>query len=141
LRYCRYADDFVLGAACPKSEAEEIYRKITIFLKEELRLNISQAKSGIKHHTEGIRFLGYDSIMKNDEKVMKLVGNGQHGKKRTVKSRVSINIPEAKLPSFAERKGYGNWTTMDAIHRPLLTECSDADMALHYSAEMRGIAP
>jgi len=28
LRYYRYADDFVLGAICPKSEAEEIYRKI-----------------------------------------------------------------------------------------------------------------
>jgi len=28
LRYCRYADDFVLGATCSKSEAEEIYGKI-----------------------------------------------------------------------------------------------------------------
>src|SRR5882724_3754973 len=32
LRYCRYADDFVLGAVCSKSEAEEIYRKIQNFL-------------------------------------------------------------------------------------------------------------
>jgi RNA-directed DNA polymerase len=32
LSYCRYADDFVLGATCPKSEAEAIYRKIEVFL-------------------------------------------------------------------------------------------------------------
>src|SRR5262249_24612256 len=32
LRYCRYADDFVLSAICPKEEAEEIYRKIETFL-------------------------------------------------------------------------------------------------------------
>jgi hypothetical protein len=140
LRYCRYADDFVLGAACPKGEAEEIFRKITTFLKEELKLNISQAKSGIKHNTEAIRFLGYDIIIKNDEKVIKSVVKGQHCKKRTVKSRVSINIPEAKLQSFADKKGYGNWETMEAMHRAPLTESSDADIASQYSAEMRGIA-
>src|SRR2546422_1995255 len=68
LRYCRYADDFVLGAICSKSEAEEIYRKITIFLSEELKLNISQSKSGIKHNSETIRFLGYDITIKNTER-------------------------------------------------------------------------
>src|SRR5713226_5771183 len=84
--------------------------------------------------------LGHDVIIKNDEKVMKVVVNGQHCKRRTVKSRVSINIPEAKLKSFADKKGYGNWETMEAIHRPPLTECSDAEIASQYSAEMRGIA-
>jgi len=65
LRDCRSADDFVLGATCPKSETEEIYRKIVNFLKDELSLNISQTKSGIKHNTEIIRFLGYDISIKN----------------------------------------------------------------------------
>ena len=31
LRYCRYADDFVLSAICPKEEAEGNYRKIGTF--------------------------------------------------------------------------------------------------------------
>ncbi len=57
VRDCRYADDFVLGALCPKKEAEEISEKIATFLREQLRLNLSQAKSGIKHHSEVIRFL------------------------------------------------------------------------------------
>jgi len=65
LRYRRYADDFVLSAICSKSEAEEIYRKIACFLKEELKLNVSQAKSGLKHNTEIIRFLGDDITIMN----------------------------------------------------------------------------
>lgn len=57
-----------------------------------------------------------------------------------MKSRVSLTVPESKLQSFAEKKGYGNWETMDAKHRTLLMNCSDAEIALQYSAEMRGIA-
>src|SRR5262249_17226520 len=65
LRYCRYADDFVLSVICPKSEAEEIYRKIEIFLHDELKLKTSPTKSGLKHNTETIRFLGYDITVRN----------------------------------------------------------------------------
>ena len=58
------ATRLVLGAICPKSEAEEIYRKIETFLKEELNLKTSPVKSGLKHNTEIIRFLGYDITIK-----------------------------------------------------------------------------
>jgi len=140
VRYCRYADDFVLGATCPKSEAEDIYRKIETFLKEALNLNTSQAKSGLKHNTETIRFLGYDITMRNDEKVVKLMVKGQHTKKRTLKSQIKFYVPEAKLQSFVDKHGYGNWETMEARHKPFLTQVSDAEIAGYYSAEMRGIA-
>jgi hypothetical protein len=36
LRYCRYADDFLLGFIGPKIEAEEIKQAIGAFLREEL---------------------------------------------------------------------------------------------------------
>jgi group II intron reverse transcriptase/maturase len=140
LRYCRYADDFVLSAVCPKSEAEEIYGKIQTFLKDELKLNIAQAKSGIKHNAEVIRFLGYDIKTLHTEKILKLKVQGRHVKKRTLKAHITLNIPEAKLKSFAEKHGYGNWGRMEAIHRPFLSQCSDAEIVLTYTAEMRGIA-
>jgi len=35
VQYCRYADDFVRGAICPKSDAEAIYRKIEPCLQED----------------------------------------------------------------------------------------------------------
>lgn len=140
LKYCRYADDFVLGAICPKSEAEDIYRKIECFLQEKLRLNVSHAKSGLKHNTEIIRFLGYDSTIRNTERMVRHIINGQHCKQRTLKAKISLAVPEAKMQGFADKKEYGNWETMKAAHRPFLSLISDAEIASLYSAEMRGFA-
>ena len=38
LRYCRYADDHILGFTGPKAEAEEIKAKLATFLRENLGL-------------------------------------------------------------------------------------------------------
>jgi len=140
LRYCRYADDFVLGATCSKSEAEEIYGKIQTFLSDNLKLKVSQEKSGLKHNTESIRFLGYDITIKNTEKIVKMKTYGQQCKRRTCKAIVWLTIPEAKLKSFAERCLYGNWETLEAKQKAFLLNASDAEIALQYTAEMRGIA-
>jgi retron-type reverse transcriptase len=42
LRYTRYADDFGLACIGPKSEAEEIKGRLTTFLREELKLTLSE---------------------------------------------------------------------------------------------------
>lgn len=61
LRYARYADDWLLGFAGPKHEAEDIKSKIAVFLREELKLELSQSKTLITHATsQAARFLGYD---------------------------------------------------------------------------------
>ena len=140
LKYCRYADDFVLGAICSKSEAEEIYRNRETFLKDNLKLNTSKAKSGLKHHTEIIRFLGYDSTVRNSEKIVKGTVLGQPLKKRSLKAQITLYAPEAKLKSFADTHKYGNWETMEAIPNSFLSQTSDAEITRHYSAEMRGVA-
>ena len=49
LRYVRYADDFLLGFSGPKEEAEEIKQQVEVFLREELKLELSQAKTLITH--------------------------------------------------------------------------------------------
>ncbi|WP_218007767.1 reverse transcriptase/maturase family protein [Nocardia vinacea] len=61
LRYIRYADDVLLGFAGPKHEAEEIKQRLTRFMREELRLDLSQEKTLITHaRTRAARFLGYE---------------------------------------------------------------------------------
>jgi hypothetical protein len=61
LRYCRYADDFILGFIGPKEEAEEIKQRLRAFLQEELKLELSEAKTLITHaKTETARFLNYE---------------------------------------------------------------------------------
>jgi group II intron reverse transcriptase/maturase len=60
LRFCRYADDFLLGFVGPKEEAEEIKQRLSTFLQEELKLELSEAKTLITHaKTETARFLNY----------------------------------------------------------------------------------
>jgi len=141
LRYCRYADDFVLSAIGPQDEAEEIYRKIETFLKDELKLNTSKTNSGLKHNTEIIRFLGHDITVKNTDRTVKVATtNGQHYKKRSLVGKIIFLIPEEKMKGFSDKKGYGNWITREATNRALLQNVSDAEITLCYSAELRGFA-
>jgi group II intron reverse transcriptase/maturase len=61
LRYVRYCDDWLLGFAGPKHEAEKIKEQVRRFLREELRLDLSEPKTLITHATsQAARFLGYD---------------------------------------------------------------------------------
>jgi RNA-directed DNA polymerase len=45
-----------------------------------------------------------------------------------------------KLQAFAAKHQYGNWETMKGKHKAFLLNASDAEIALKYGAEMRGIA-
>jgi group II intron reverse transcriptase/maturase len=59
LSYVRYADDFLLGFTGPRSEAEEIKQLLREFLREQLKLDLSEEKTLITHaRSEAARFLG-----------------------------------------------------------------------------------
>jgi group II intron reverse transcriptase/maturase len=61
LYYIRYADDWLLGFIGPKEEAEEIKRRIREFLRDTLKLELSEEKTLITHATtQSARFLGYE---------------------------------------------------------------------------------
>lgn len=61
LRYCRYADDRLIGFVGPKAEAEQIKHRLTAFLRDDLALELSPEKTLITHaRTERTRFLGYE---------------------------------------------------------------------------------
>jgi len=61
LNYVRYADDFLLSFAGPKNEAEEIRDRLRLFLRETLKLELSEEKTLITHAvTKAARFLGYE---------------------------------------------------------------------------------
>ena len=70
LRYVRYADDFLLGFIGPRDEAEAIKRRIGEFLRDQLKLELSETKTLITHaRTEHARFLGYDiGTLQQDER-------------------------------------------------------------------------
>jgi len=61
LRYLRYADDHLFGFTGPKAEAEQIKQRLADFLHDDLKLELSAAKTLITHgRTQAARFLGYD---------------------------------------------------------------------------------
>ena len=68
LRYCRYADDHLLGFTGPKAEAEEIKQRLAEFLRDELKLELSQDKTLITHaRTGAARFLGYEITVQHND--------------------------------------------------------------------------
>ena len=79
LRYCRYADDFLLGFIGPKAEAEEIKQQIGAFLRDELKLELSNAKTLLTHaRSEAARFLGYH-VTENKKDKPRALKPGRNG--------------------------------------------------------------
>jgi group II intron reverse transcriptase/maturase len=76
LRFIRYADDFLLGYIGPKHEAEEIKQRLANFLREHLKLELSDEKTLVTHATtEAARFLGYEVRVVADSGNRKLDGH------------------------------------------------------------------
>lgn len=55
LRYIRYADDWLIGFSGPHAEAEDIKREIGTFLREHLKLELSETKTRSFPRTHGSR--------------------------------------------------------------------------------------
>ncbi len=87
LRYVRYADDWLLGFAGPRHEAEEIKSRITEFLRDELKLELSQSKTLITHAaSQAARFLGYE--IKAQHSDTKIIRN-----RRAVNGAIGLFVP------------------------------------------------
>jgi group II intron reverse transcriptase/maturase len=93
LRYCRYADDFLLGFIGTRTEAEEIKVALKEFLGSEMKLEMSDEKTLITHaKTEKAHFLGYElSIMHSDTRLTGEI-NGRYAN-----GKVRLGIPEAVI--------------------------------------------
>jgi group II intron reverse transcriptase/maturase len=129
LRYCRYADDTLLGFAGPRAEAEEIKRRLAAFLRDDLKLELSQDKTLITHaRTQAARFLGYEiTVLHNDRKVTRGIrrANG------TVSLRVPGTVIKAKSAPYLARG--------KPARRPRLRNEDDYTIVSTYGAEYRGI--
>ena len=128
LYYVRYADDFLLGFAGPRPEAEAIRDRLKTFLAQELSLELSEEKTLITHaHTEKARFLGYDiSVTHCDTKI--------GGNRRSVNGGIALRMPAsfvAERSRFYTREG-------KPIHRTERTHDSDYSIVCQYQAEYRG---
>jgi group II intron reverse transcriptase/maturase len=129
LRYVRYCDDHLLGFTGPIAEALEIKDRLATFLRDELKLELSQTKTLITHaRTGAARFLSYEiTVQHNDHK--------RTGKRRSVNGVVALRVPrdviQAKCTPYLkhgkpERRGQ-------------MVNDDDHTIVRTYGAEYRGL--
>lgn len=128
LRYLRYADDFLLGFAGTKQEAEAIKEQLRTFLRVELKLELSEAKTLITHaHTEKARFLGYDiSVTQCNTKIT--------DNRRTVNGGIALRMPT----SFVKDRSRFYMKRGKPVHRTERTHNTDYSIISQYQSEYRG---
>jgi group II intron reverse transcriptase/maturase len=130
LRYIRYADDWLLGFSGPKAEAEEIKREVSAFLRETLKLELSEEKTLITHaRTGAAKFLGYEIVSQHADD--KLDRRGQRQVNETIGLRVPKTVIEQKCALYLCRGKPAQRTEM-------LTD-SDYGIVSKYQSEYRGI--
>lgn len=95
--YFRYMDDGVILVAT-KKEAKEILEKITVFLKEKLKLELN-SKTQIFKNKQGVNFCGY----KINEYRLKIRDKGKRKLKKKIK-KLKQDIKEEKLTSKEAKK-------------------------------------
>src|SRR5260221_9345835 len=124
LVYLRYADDFILGLAGPKEEADAIKAELTAFLRDKLNLELSVQKTLVAHApTEYAKFLNYAvSIYQADEKLSPRAHTKT--KTRSVNGHVRLGIPYGLVDENIKRYQRNN----KVVSEPGLTAFSDANI-------------
>lgn len=129
LHYVRYADDFLLGFAGPRAEAEEIKRRLSQFLRDDLKLELSPQKTLITHgRTQAARFLGYEVVVLHDNARRKHRMRSING---NIGLRVPLDVIRAKCKPYEKHD--------KPVHRPERRHNSDFSIVAQYQAEYRGI--
>jgi group II intron reverse transcriptase/maturase len=129
LKYIRYADDFLLGFIGPKEEAEAIKSEIGEFLKNELKLEMSQEKTLVTHAREGARFLGYQIVAQHaDDQLAK-------DRRRHINGKIGLKVPEDVLRKYQaqyERRG-------KTLRKTTLLGNSDYEIIRNFNDIFRGV--
>jgi len=135
LRYVRYADDFLLGFIGPRKEAEEIKRQLREFLREELKLELSEEKTLITHaKSEAAKFLGHEITTIQDNRKRFITSDGRD--QRSINGRIGLRVPKHVI----ETKCRSYMRNNEAVHRTELIKESDYTIVTTYQLEFRGIA-
>lgn len=140
LKYCRYADDLIIGVIGSKDDAEHLMRQVKNFLTQELHLVVNEEKTAIRHIEDGCIFLGYEVRQAKSGKVLKGNLHGRHSKRRTTSAVTSLFVPNKVAREFCQKHGYGDYQNMRSLHRANLLMLSDPEIVATYNAELRGLA-
>lgn len=143
--YVRYADDFLIGVIGSKQEAEILKQDLGMFLKDALRLDLSEEKTLITHAKDTARFLSYD-VFSCDTQTPKMDARGFT--RRSKSGRIMLYVPKEKwvkrLMTYDALKirydvNNGNKEVWEPVHRNRLIHLDDLEILKQYNAEIRGL--
>ncbi len=130
LHYARYTDDFLLGFNGPREEAEEIKRRIGGFLRDRLKLELSERKTLITHaRSEAARFLGYEIVTLHDD--TRRDWRGQRSLNGNIGLRVPADVIREKCRAYTQNG--------KPIHRTERMHDDAFSIVAKYQQEYRGV--
>ena len=130
LRYTRYADDFLLGFIGPKTEAEQIRESLSVFLRESLKLDLSQEKTLITHATsQAARFLGYELVNQQaNDKLHPTQG-------RVINGKIGLRVPASVIEQHCQAYKVNG----KPAHRAELIHDDEFTIVNRFQNEFRGV--
>jgi group II intron reverse transcriptase/maturase len=136
LRYVRYADDFLLGFTGPRSEAEDIKRRIGDYLRDDLKLELADDKTLVTHgRTRAATFLGYEvTVMHDDHRRTRRRGGGTP--RRSITGNIGLKVPPTVVREHCQAYSNGG----KPVHRPELLNNDAFSIVAEYEATFRGLA-
>lgn len=142
LKYIRYADDFIIGINGSKEDCVEIKRKISEFIGQSLKMELSEEKTLITHSNKTANFLGYNVRVRRDNRTIKHGGRSQ-ATRRNLNNMAELSVPfEDKIHKFIFSKGIAKQKsdgTLLPVHRKYMVNLTDLEIVSTYNAELRGI--
>ena len=142
LQYVRYADDFLISVIGSKSECETIKADITQFMREQLKLELSDEKTLITHAQDKAKFLVYeifirksDAVKRNKDGVLKRDFNG------AVVLTLNSAVIQKKLTEYnaLEVRNIDGKDIWWSKPRRYMTPMKPEDILAQYNAEIRGL--
>lgn len=140
LKYVRYADDFLISVNGDRQDCEWVKAKLTEFVRDVLKMELSQEKTLITHSSSPARFLGYDVRVRRDQQVKPW----KDCKQRTMNNTVELLIPlQDKIERFLFAKGAvcqrADNGKLEPKARLSLLRHTDLEIVTVFDAELRGI--
>lgn len=139
IKYIRYADDFIIGVKGSKEDCIDIKAKFSEFIKNSLKMELSEEKTLITHSSAKARFLGYDIQVRRNGKIKPSKNHTQ----RTLNNQVDLSIPlDEKIMKFLFDKKIITQQKDGEIRtasRRALLRCTEFEIVSAYNSELRGL--
>lgn len=141
LKYVRYADDFLIGVIGSLEDCKTVKEDIKNYLKEALKLELSDEKTLITNAQKPAKFLGFDIFIRRSNDLRKDI-NG-----RTIRSLGHVPVLylnyetmrkklfDYKAARIAVENGKEVWKS---IVRTYMIDLDDLEIVSQFNAEIRG---